>query len=520
MHVADLLHLQAALQTDGIVDAAADEEGHLGVGELRGEPLDALLVLDHALDLVRDGAQLGEQADILGLVDHAARARHCDGDQIAHDQLGAVRLGGGHGDLRAGVGVDDVIGLAGDGRAHDVDDGEGVHALALGLAQRREAVGGLAALADDDHQRLRREQRLAVAELRRDVHAHRDARQILHHVLRNHAHVVGGAAGHDMHLLVGAQHLLGDARLAQIHAAVAHEGVDGVRHHAGLLVNLLHHEVLEAGLLRGLRVPGDLHGMLLDGLLIHGAEADRALAQAGDLHVVDVVDAAGVLQDRRNVRGQIGRVALHADDHRAVAAGGEDLARIVLEHDRQGIGAADAHHAAGHGLHRASLVLVVVVVDQLGGDLGVGLAVEGVAVLDQLLAQELIVFDDAVVHQNHGVAVAVVGMGVVRGGLAVGRPAGVADAAATPERHAAVGLFAELLQPALRLHDLDGTVAVAHRKARGIVAAVLQLGQAVQQNRRRQFISNVSNNAAHMYQPPSLRISAPCILSANARIPH
>ena len=39
-------------------------------------------------------------------------------------------------------------------------------AVALGLAQRRQRVGGLARLRDDDRQRVRRDDRIAVAVLR------------------------------------------------------------------------------------------------------------------------------------------------------------------------------------------------------------------------------------------------------------------------------------------------------------------------------------------------------------------
>ena len=42
VNIADLLHLEAALEADGIVEAAADEEDIAGHGELGGKPLDAL----------------------------------------------------------------------------------------------------------------------------------------------------------------------------------------------------------------------------------------------------------------------------------------------------------------------------------------------------------------------------------------------------------------------------------------------------------------------------------------------
>src|SRR5215207_3486930 len=60
-----------------------------------------------------------------------------------------------------------------------------------------ELVGGLARLGDDQAERIGQQDRLAVAELRRDIDLDRDAGEALQPVLADHADVGSGAAGDD-----------------------------------------------------------------------------------------------------------------------------------------------------------------------------------------------------------------------------------------------------------------------------------------------------------------------------------
>jgi hypothetical protein len=57
--------------------------------------------------------------------------------------------------------------------------------------------------------------------------------------------------------------------------------------------------------------------------------------------------------------------------------------------------------AQGGGLHGSQQVTFVEMVDQMGDDLGVGLAQEHIAFALQFMTQRLVVLDDAVVHQGH-----------------------------------------------------------------------------------------------------------------------
>ena len=68
----------------------------------------------------------------------------------------------------------------------------------------------------------------------------------------------------------------------------------------------------------------------------------------------------------------------------------------------------------------------------MGNNLGVGFAAEASALFLKLLAQFAEILDDAVMHDREPFGR--VRVGVVLGGTAVGRPAGVPDAAGTGKR--------------------------------------------------------------------------------------
>ena len=81
--------------------------------------------------------------------------REVEPEQVAGDQLGEEALGRRDPDLRPGVGVDHRVGLARDRRAVGVADRQHLGPLLPGVPDRHQGVGGLAGLADRDHQRGR-----------------------------------------------------------------------------------------------------------------------------------------------------------------------------------------------------------------------------------------------------------------------------------------------------------------------------------------------------------------------------
>ena len=129
-----------------------------------------------------------------------------------------------------------------------------------------------------------------------------------------------------------------------------------------------------------------------------------------------------------------------------------------------------------HRLHRL-LPLLHLVGDQMRDHLGVGLARELRAGLFQFVAQLAEILDDAVVH--HRDPVGRVRMRVALGRLAVGRPAGVADADGAVERRLAQPVF-QIAQLALGAAARQ-RAAFQRRHARGVIAAIFEALERVDQ---------------------------------------
>ena len=131
-------------------------------------------------------------------------------------------------------------------------------ALAACFAQRRQRVGGLARLRDDDGQLVLADDRIAVAVLRAVVHFDRDLRQRLDQILADQAGVPRRAAGDDRDLLQRAQTsrpaMFRSSR--KISSPIERDAAeDRVARGGRLLEDLLEHEVLVAALLRRDRIP-------------------------------------------------------------------------------------------------------------------------------------------------------------------------------------------------------------------------------------------------------------------------
>jgi hypothetical protein len=104
--VGDLLELERALQRNGEVDAAAQEEEILGAEQ---EPDQLVIdggVREHLLQFLGQAEQLMRQAARIRLIERLADLAQVHGQQEQGRQLRGESLGGGDRDLRAGVGED------------------------------------------------------------------------------------------------------------------------------------------------------------------------------------------------------------------------------------------------------------------------------------------------------------------------------------------------------------------------------------------------------------------------------
>ena len=190
MDIADLLKLQRALQTHGVVQIPADEKDGAVVEETGGEVLRVLIVLQIAAHFIRQGLEL-RQDRLIGLLFHRSQqVCKVETHQIQRRQLGGVPLAGGHGNLGTGPGVKHIIGLAGNGGTKHVHNRQHVRATLPALSHCRNGVGRFTGLGNHNHQRIRANDRAAITKLRGNVNLHRNPRGLLQNILAHRRHVI------------------------------------------------------------------------------------------------------------------------------------------------------------------------------------------------------------------------------------------------------------------------------------------------------------------------------------------
>ena len=140
---------------------------------------------------------------------------------------------------------------------------------------------------------------------------------------------------------------------------------------------------------------------------------------------------------------------------------------------------------------------VEVFADEMGEDFGVGLRFEGVAFLHELVLEDVVVLDDAVVADEKFAALVGVRMGVFIGDAAVGGPAGVRDADGACGR-GLLDEFGEVRDASDAFADLDFP-AVEDGDARGVVAAVFEPAKAVEKDGDCCPGADVADDAAHSF---------------------
>ena len=270
-----------------------------------------------------------------------------------------------------------------------------------------------------------------------------------------------------------------------------------------LLVDLLEREVLEAALLGGVERPLDAGDVALNLGTVQVQDSDAITGHVGEIAFLQDDHVLGVLQDGRHVTGQEPLAVAQPHDQRHVHAGTHDSLRMIVVHDPDGV---RATYLPQREAHRFDEVTVVARLDEVGQHLGIGLGNERVAVRAQPVLELHVVLDDPVVDQRQlaGAVRVWVGVGVVR--TAVRRPAGVRDTRMTNRRVAVaaevVGQVAELACPLL---DEDVALLGEHRDARGVIAAVLESAESLEQDRGGVARPHVPDDAAHGRPPCQFR---------------
>ncbi len=145
-----------------------------------------------------------------------------------------------------------------------------------------------------------------------------------------------------------------------------------------------------------------------------------------------------------------------------------------------------------------TVVALQVFLHQVRDDLGVGLGGEAVAFLDQLLLQADVVLHDAVVDDHDLSGAVAVRVRVLLGRTSVRGPAGMSDAVGAIERLQPDDLF-QIAQLAFGAAHLQTISVAGHCNAGGVIAAIFQAAQAINNDRHNPLVSDVPNNPAHRF---------------------
>ena len=309
------------------------------------------------------------------------------------------------------------------------------------------------------------------------------------------------AAGEEHHAARLAQGVRRLSELLEVDLAFleADPAEERVAHRAGLLVDLLQHEVAEAALLGLHRVPRDPLRGPRDGVAGEVRELHVVRRHRRDVAVLEEEEVAGVGEEGRDVRRHEALALAEADDERRPHARGHEPVWLVAVHEHEGVDPLDLAQRRARGLLERAAVERL---DEVGHDLGVRLGHEAVALRGEPGLELEVVLDDAVVDDDDPARAVLVRVGVLLGRATVGRPARVAEAPLPGER---VGGEArrEVLELPRGASAHDGAV-LHDRDPRRVVPAVLEPPQALEDHRDGVLPTDVAHDAAHVRLPPPL----------------
>ncbi len=341
--------------------------------------------------------------------------------------------------------------------------------LRLGVAQRRQRIGGLAGLRNEDRQIALAQRRLAIAEFGSHIDLDRHAGEPLEPVFGDIAGIARGAAGRDRNTLdiLEVERQLDRQRYALgRHVDVARQRVAD---HFGLLVNFLGHEVAIIRLVDQERRRAGFQHLAIHHRAVLVVDHADFTGQDHPVAILEIADGIGEGRERDGVRSQIHLAVAIADRQRRALAGADHQIAITLEHESQRERTTQLRQRGLHRiLRRHSLEQIGI--DQVHHDFGIGLALELRTLLFQHLPQFAEILDDAVV--DHGDVVGRMRMRVALGRLAVGGPARVPDAGMAGQRLGAQSCL-EVFQFAFGAATFE-MVAFQRGDTGGIVAAIFE----------------------------------------------
>ncbi len=298
-----------------------------------------------------------------------------------------------------------------------------------------------------------------------------------------------------------------EIRLADLHlveknvsSILRHPAQRRIANRARLLVNLFEHEVLEAALLRQNRIPGDMLDLPLYRPAVKIREMHAIGGDHGHISVRQKENVARVMQDRGHIRRHEVFVVAQPDHRRRPVARRHNLVRIVGRNHRHRKNAGQLLHRLPHRVFQGNMAAVCrahrILLHQMSNDFRIRLGGELVAFLDQLLFQAEIVLHNPVVHDHDLAGAVAVGMRIFFRRTAVRGPARVPNAVGAVQRLQADGFF-QVAELALGAPQLQSLPVAGHCNSSGIVAAILQPPQALNDDWNYTLLTDVADNATH-----------------------
>ena len=523
MDVADLLELEGPLHGNRIINAPPKENHILSVGKQVGQLRTALVVVvDHPAHHLRQAAQLKGQGR------QPLRARHPgpslaplgkrQGQAIKSQQLAQEGFRGRHPHLDARADIQQVGHQPAQGTLGPVGDAQQarlVGRICQPLAplllhhQGGQGVGRLPRLGHPDGEGVGPQGRRRITKLAGVKHVRGDPRQLLQQIGAHLGRMAAGATGQDLDLLHPCIYSLiqGQGHQSALRQMAGHP--KGRRF--GLLMDFLEHEMAEAALVRHVLRAREQAGGSLHPAALAVVKLNAQRCEQGRFSILEGQDRAGESRQGGGIASAEELPLPQADQQGSLPAGHHQGAGRLGPHHRQGIGPVEQRE---HLLHRPQqqrcrrlqalgLQLGQTPRYQVGNHLGVGVGKKPHPLGLQLLPQQAVVLNDAVLDHRQLAAPIEMGMGVALLRLSMGGPAGVADAALS---RSSLGLETgrEIHQLAFGLQAMKA-IPIHRGDSRRVVAPILKLSKAFQQLGRRFPRPNQGNDAAHTV--PTTRLS-------------
>ena len=172
------------------------------------------------------------------------------------------------------------------------------------------------------------------------------------------------------------------------------------------------------------------------------------------------------------------------------------MTRVILLDNGNGIRTDGIVQSLADSRNQVLAILLVVEINQLHQHLGIGSTFKLIALLNKLFLQNLIVLDDAIMHQSQVTAHAHMRMGVGGRRLTMGSPAGMSDTHMT----ATILLGSHRLQVAhltLCLIHIQLVLIVNQCHAGAIISTILQFLQTLDEDSIGIILTNISNYSTH-----------------------